>query len=366
MSLPDLTRLLLVSLLPWAAVSAQERSLVGGSPTCGACRIVLSEPTVLEGPAVEGEPMALARLPDGRFLASYYPGGDVLWTFSADGRESERFATTGQGPGEVSYVTRVQGLGPDSIVVFEAGNARATVFTVDGGVGRTFRLPGRVFDSAPLPGGRFVTNGSIPSAEHAGRPLQILDVGGGILTSFGATEGRPMRPDLPHLAYRRLASDRAGRIWSAMPTSYEIAEWSAAGNAVRVWVRDAPWFPDSFEGRAIDPAEEFPPWLVDVEVVDSGHLATVTLVGSADWRDHLGEPFTIPGSGRVVYPDWDVSRVHDSIVELMDVETGRVFATGRFPGYAVGFVDGGHLAFYEQDAVGEPRITIHELRVGPR
>ncbi len=360
------------SLLLLAAVAAldpshsdaQDRFLIQQTNRCRDCEIVLTPTVVLRGAAVEGEPLAIVRLSDGRFLSSYYPGGDVIAEFASDGTALGPFATKGQGPAEVAYVTRIQPLGTDSVVVFEAGNARASVFTLDGKLGRTFQVPGRINDSAVLAQGGFATNGLISTPEYFGLPLQILLEDGQVDQAFGGVEGGLMRPDMPQLGYRRVATD-GKRIWAATPTNYEVSEWSAAGQERHVWVRGAAWFEAYFDDRVFDPQRKFPPWLMDIEYMGANRLATVVHVGASDWRDHLGEPYELR-SGGVVYPDWDVAAVHETVVEIIDVQSGQLQASTRFPGYSVGFLDSEHLGFYETSPTGEPSVAIFKVSVRQR
>ena len=90
-------------------------------------------------------------LSDGR-LAVLNAGTSEILVFSADGRLELTFGGEGRGPGELMRPLFLGVLPGDSIVVTELTPQRATVFTADGSVVRTFDLgmpEGRVWYPYP-------------------------------------------------------------------------------------------------------------------------------------------------------------------------------------------------------------------------
>lgn len=111
------------------------------------------EPTLQIG-VVEGAPeyqffnaVSSVRLDDGR-IAVLNAGSHELRFYDADGKILEVIGGEGGGPGEFSLPVRLYGLGTDALMVYDRGNARFSVFTLDGTYVRSER--------APLERGRFM------------------------------------------------------------------------------------------------------------------------------------------------------------------------------------------------------------------
>ena len=348
------------------SVDAQPRRLIATDSSCDNCRLSLHHVADLTGPNVIREPLAVARMPDGSVVLSYYPDGDQLFAFARDGRFQGLYANTGAGPGEVRYVTHLSTTEGDSLVAWESGNFRVSVYTPEGHYSRSFRLPGRVWDAGIYPDGHLAINAEFGTPERFGLPLHTLTPDGAFLASFAGAQGGLARPDMPYLGLRRLDVNSAGHMWTSQTTAYELTEWTRDGTPVRTLVRDVPWFEPYFGRRIIDPDLPFPPWVKDVRTLDETHIAVVLHVASEDWQDHLGDPHTTP-SGQVVYPYWDMARVHDSVVEILDTDSERVVFSKRLAHtYVTGFLDSSHLLTYQEGETGEPWVSIHRLSMSGR
>ena len=121
-----------------------------------------SSPTVQFGTS-EAEALFRVRdalfLPDGGVAFANTGTSEVIVLDSLGGLRL-RFGGEGEGPGEFQAI-RALGMGPgDSLVVFDRGLNRATLYSLDGALGRTVSLPriqgAPLDDLFPLPDGRFI------------------------------------------------------------------------------------------------------------------------------------------------------------------------------------------------------------------
>ena len=202
------------------------------------------------------------------------------------------------------------------------------------------------------------------TARSMTEPLQVLSRDGSIRASMGSREeiDLPSRDVAP--ALRRVTSDGEARIWSSLPTSYEIREWDQKGRLQRWLKRSVDWFPSYFTRRTIDPKAPFPPWIIGMQWLGGDQVAVLTQVAAEGWQRHLGAPVETPGDG-TVYPYWDVDKVHDCLIEIIDVRSSEVVLSERIHGYAVGFVDPTHIALYREDSMGNPEVEILEVIYAP-
>lgn len=325
---------------------------------CPECSVSVVRAATLSGAELLGEPSAVLRLPDGRFLLSFFASADLIQEFDALGAGQGRFAPKGQGPGEVAWVTHLERLPGDSVMAFDAGNGRATVFPKAGGGGRTFRLPGAVEDAAVAEAGTLLINTSTTAAPT--QPLHLIGPDGRIRWSTGAHPQLQLPTREPELALHRVASNGAGRLWSVMATCYEVREWGPGGVVNGWWKRQASHSPCYFVDRVIDPTKAFPGWVVDLEWLDGSLLAVLIHVAGDDWQRYLGAPVRTRG-GRTVYPNWKLDKVHATVLEVVDVDHGEILLSERLPGYAVGFADRAHVAFYREDGLGNPFVDVFRL-----
>ena len=161
-------------------------------------RIVDNDPTGLVPITVGGTPLleigsldggadelyqvtALVRGPDGRWFVANSGTNQVL-IFDADGAPVGSFGGEGEGPGEFTSMSTLFMLGPDSLLAWDFRQRRASVFDLDGTLGRTF---------TPQP----------VEGQSSGSPVGVLS--SGVLLAAGAStfggngemqDGTLMRP----------------------------------------------------------------------------------------------------------------------------------------------------------------------------
>src|SRR5687768_2566368 len=102
---------------------------------------------------------AVNLLPDGR-IAIANGGTSEIRLYDANGRWVKSIGREGDGPGEFRLITGLQVLPPDTLVVFERGEARVNTFTADGGLvtSRRITAPGDALQGPEhrLPDGRWL------------------------------------------------------------------------------------------------------------------------------------------------------------------------------------------------------------------
>lgn len=142
-----------------------------------------------EQPAVEFGPDhslhrigSIARLPDGRIVVAHTGGSEVL-VFDTAGELLTRFGRAGSGPGEFRELSRLAVIaGGDSLLIFDAGQLRASIFDTEGRFARSHVPPTLGSELPGMVAGEF-GDGSLllvaltpPSPENRGlvRPSRAL------------------------------------------------------------------------------------------------------------------------------------------------------------------------------------------------
>lgn len=184
----------------------------GGAPESAAQeppRWQLSAEPSLEIGVVEGRPayqlygaISSVRLDDGRIVV-LNAGSHELRIYDADGRILGAVGREGEGPGEFRSPVRLYRLGRDSVMVYDRGNARFSVHTVDGTFVRT--------EPAPLGPGRFPYDEWLYDRSWIDGP----PLGRGRGPVRAAVDGLP-EPDR-EIGYRYVKVSPQGHLWVRRP-----------------------------------------------------------------------------------------------------------------------------------------------------
>lgn len=135
-----------------------------------------------------------------------------------------------------------------------------------------------------------------------------------------------------HDGRRELAPADNGRFWAAHPNRYWIEEWELEGIRRRI-VRDAAWFPSHPGGFGFSPDEPPKPMLVDLQVDSRGRLWVLATVADQNWRTALvGLPDEAHG-GEVRYVPEDINDYLDTVVEVIDPDSGQLLLSSRFDAF---------------------------------
>lgn len=261
----------------------------------------------------------------GRWFASSTEGARHVGVFAAGGRLQSLLGRQGEGPGEYARIWRVQ-VGPgDSLYAYDRHLGRRTVYSPELDMIRVDPLPpGRFRDVVTLGNGRAVISALIQTTASAGYPLHFLSSAGTIERSFGVDVPAYPPRDAEALD-RTIAVDTGGRIWSAHVAEYRIEAFDAGGRKVAEFAgRPAWWRSDVWPHRptvwgiAFDRAERDILWIRTILPVPAAPAPRRTAQGGAS------EVGTRPSQE-------DNDARNDTMLEALDVRTGRIVASRRFP-----------------------------------
>lgn len=285
---------------------------------------------------------------------------DNIKVFGPDGRFVRELGRKGEGPGEFRGITEVATDPDGRIHVFDWPNRRNTIFSPDGEILNEWRIPGRVPEAVFLGDGQIVANIVSTNPDMVGLPVHILEpVGGAVLRSLGAEEGEHFNTRERWPGYRNLALGKDGVVWTASRTRYRLRAWDlSSGEKTRVLERTADWFqPNPAENP---PAEEQPlPAVESIGFDSDGHLLVLTAVAALDWKDHM-VPKQV--AGRIIDQPDSMDGIYDTIIEVVDPESGQLLASQRFPDLIWG-CQGGILFGLSEDDMGVPRVEFWQLKV---
>ncbi|MGH7470235.1 MAG: hypothetical protein ACRENP_20015 [Longimicrobiales bacterium] len=118
----------------------------------------------------------------------------------------------------------------------------------------------------------------------------------------------------------------------------------------------APWERPNGIAREIRPQ----PMLVDLAQRAQERLSVLLRVADQNWKP-------LPPAGRIgsmtVTSDTQKTLLYDSIVEVLDTDSGRVVASQRFSQNFLGFLEHDVLYSYDEDHEGNPRYIVWRLIV---
>jgi hypothetical protein len=301
---------------------------VGPDPACATCRIELTKVVTLGRPTDSltpfGAHLSVVRNAKGEYIVGPSTSYSLI-VYDANGRQVRSVGRRGPGPGEfrTTLMNHIAGRG-DTLFVFEWLPGRVSVFRPDlTFVGET--RPELVMrKSVVRMGGGFLGSAALREPDRVGLPLHIVNDSGRIVRSFGSAT-RQARPDLPNTQLRVVA--RAGEqeqaVWAARLEKYELELWTAGGVHRQTIVRRAPWFP-AWDGGPLRDVGKYPPHpSVRGLAVDSiGRLWVSVQVPETRWAARTD-------SSRGVTPLAEESRYVDTVLDLIDVRTGKLTASLR-------------------------------------
>ncbi|MCC6318779.1 MAG: hypothetical protein IT361_13945 [Gemmatimonadaceae bacterium] len=360
-----LAAIVLATLAPNAA-SAQSERHIGDQRACPRCEVTVRGEHVLTGSRGVDIPAGIQAVrvdQRGRFWV--LAGDEPPLMFDSAGRLLGRVGRKGAGPGEFVRPRDMVPVGGDSVLVLDAGAARFSLWSADLKPGRTIAVEGfptpLLVEDWPA---AILGSGSVGSPSGAGWPLHRLDLSGQVAewkSSFGPDDGA-VRPGEYWRLAQVLAPARGGGFWAADEAQYRVGRWDWPSRRVFFLRRTPDWFPGTARRALGTPRTAPSPAVSAMHEDDDGLLWVFLRVPAPDWPDAW--PRAAHEGGEVDYRQLDLSRLFDSIIEVIDPRSGALMASERVAEWVIASLPGGRIAAVEVDADGATRVRVS--RVGLR
>lgn len=354
----------LVCMVSTSEIQAQERVVVSSRQHCPRCRVELTRVARLGHPGDPrsvGGSVVVARDSRGRYYVStaFHPG-EIL-VYDSRGKYLRSVGRPGRGPQEFRRIFFMAVSAGDTLHVFDVGNRGHSILSPSYQVVRSNSIPGIVYDALVEENGTVILQAPVPRPETVGFPVHVVSPGGRILRSLGAADGRAYRESDPGSEYRPLGHAGRGRIWISHLNRYEVELWSTQGRHLKTFARDASWFRPWNTAPERSPVESRPrPAVVDVRQDREARLWVITSVADRNWKRGR-----VAGSGEEakVPPVTEMDRYFDTLVEVIDIRTGRLLKTARLPYRPFKFLSGDLVFRAVEDASGHTYVDILRVRL---
>jgi len=146
---------------------------------------------------------------------------------------------------------------------------------------------------------------------------------------------------------------------------YELRfdQWSPSGEHLATLTADPWWFPryDNSHGGSLD--EPPSPTIESIWIEPSGRrLWVLGVIPDENWREGIAGNRRNEG-GEPYFELSDMRKYFDGLVEVYDVQAGRLLASQRFDQAFSYFIDRGLVASGQYDSNGRPVIEVFQLSV---
>ena len=334
--------------------------ILESSATCGSCITV--ERIVALGDMIGPGYINWSRYVTIDDSGNYWVGQQqegVVKVWDAEGRFVRQVGRSGDGPMEFHRPAPVRTDSEGRVHIVDLDIGRETVVNTDFSYSSDRSLhPGSYQLAVPLrEDGRYLGNLSRMTAELVGLPLHIVD-GSAIIYSFGMATGVSLLRD----PLRVLTIDRRGRIYSAKPDDYLIQIWSESGRRIlglrgptlnKKEALPGYWSPDN------PPRNKIYAMQADAEQ----RLWVISFALKDDWKDHMEE--RVLPNGRIAYGpnDDDLRNIFQSRIDLIDLTSGSLIATGYHTPLLEAFVGPGVILENRSTERQYPQMIIWRLKV---
>lgn len=332
-------------------------------PTCPSCKIEIRKLVLLDASADPISPLtrsSVIRDLEGSFwVEPSFPPGSIIH-YGPDGKFVRAFGNEGKSPGEYStYLLKTLQLdGRGNLLVFDPGNERVTTLSPHGELLGTGEIPA-ASKYLKLENGILVFSGGWSSWETrqtAGEPLHSISTRGQ-LRSFGNPDHQPVIRGSREWV-RNLSGAPDGNFWATHVSRYVAELWTPEGQLLRRISGSPDWFPpDQREGKF----GEDPPVPIFRNVVqrEDGLLLCLMYVPDPGWRsaperDEHGHLSLNSASS--------INGYWDTVIQLVNPNSGRLLAEERVDPHLRGFADPGHLFSFTGDDRDHVFIQIWSLK----
>jgi hypothetical protein len=264
--------------------------------------------------------------------------------FSSSGRFVGQLGKSGRGPGEITRPTWLDRSLDDSIRVYESGRVVAFDAGLQAARTTTDGNPQWPRYLTPLvPGEHAMISARYATTEAIANPIIIRSDSGATYATIPVprTDGQ--------LTFTVFTRDLVGRrsLWLVEYENFALQGYRIVHlddrQSRRVHVQRSPdWW--QLRTQKWSAASQ----VRDVRQIDSRTLAILAATPRRDWRSIPYD--TLTGEG--------VWQRLDTVVELIDIQTRAVIASGRLAGAPVSFASENTVATYREDADGYPILTI--------
>jgi hypothetical protein len=253
-------------------------------------------------------------------------------------------------------------VGPgDSLHVFDVGNQRRNVIGPESQWVRSDNWRMQLSAAQVIGSTTLAVNGLDPLEPTNPKLVQIHRFDGSRVAALGFDpkfDAADIRL-LAQPAYRvRVLGASAAGLWIGRRNRYQIEEWTPSGELRRTAMRTVDFFPEGLEWDLPTPERPPQPVLTGIQSRDANTVWVASRVAAAEWRSGIGKP--IQQNGRT-YFDADDDVLYDSVIELWDLERGRVIVSERIPANIFGFVGPDIVWSTRRDVLGIPYIDIWRL-----
>lgn len=344
------------SLVGRPTLHAQEHTVIPDRVSCESCTIRVSRVVTLGdtiGPGLVGEFGYVWRSPEEEYFVSSNARPGTVLVFNENGLFLRSFGRKGEGPGEFVFPVPFSSFG-DSLWVFDVGRPRLTLVLPD--AIETYRIPFLPTEAISIESGFHVLTAFARSPEFIGIPIHTFDrAGGRLVHSFGNDRGLlvPANP-LGHM--RHVAASGRDRIWASAYNHYRVEEWTASGELLRSFDREAPWFQPWQQHEGPARVAEPHPVLMGTRPGDGGLLWTFHRVADAEWAPQ--EPGEVGWEGHVRTTALQKESLYDTAIEVIDTARGMVVSRIRVSENILGLAGPDSFFTYEETGPGYPRYVV--------
>ncbi len=342
-----------------SAASASAQSSPDDVATCPDCVVAFDLVTTvgaLDGPGwIPGRPRAAARDSRGRLFLTFSRTDHVL-VFDSAGRPLTPVGRSGEGPGEYQSAYLVEVGRSDTVMVFDF-TQQLSLVAPSGQFVRRSRAPVYAVDLA-LTGDGSVVFSATPPAAVGDADVTILHVFNTdedeVTRSFHTYEirGGGFAP-----RFYVAAAQEPDRFWTAFRPGdhYEIIQYTTEGTATRQFTRSPSWI------RPLPSEDGFPAPNANLYGISDtdGRLWIVGQHPAEDWNRYWNREINreLEAGTRQL----DEARLYRSVVEVVDIETGRLISAARMPGLVVTLLPDQHVVTYREDEVGVPFVDVYRM-----
>jgi hypothetical protein len=293
------------------------------------------------------------RDPDGGFLVVSTPMLHTAMLFDSTGVFVRSIGNAGGGPGEYQEIGPIVTHGDHRWFV-DRVQQRISVLDADYGLAQEHKLPLRPWDLFVVDDSTFLVSANTMTPAQIGIPFHLVRSNGEIIRSFGES-GRAVVAPVDRYRVRSLGD---GTFLAIGEGGYEVERWSLDGHRLSAWDRTGGWFADGQETAAARAAERprLKPPVVRALVSRGNHLWVLIIVPDPRWRESRVE--VRQASGAVTFRITDDNLEYDSIIEVLDLESGQVVARTRIDTYLDSFVDDHHAYSFHTDSADIPSVNI--------